>query len=97
MMPPSEVWCTGRRSIQPSAWKGNSPKLISVGSLLRPQHPLLGLLMDTPPYFPHECLGVVRPKEDREATGSKPTYEPPSSSPFSKAVHARTAHFTRAG
>src|SRR5918997_1476543 len=30
-------------------------------------------------------------------TGRKPAYEPPSSSPFCKAVHARTAHFTRAG
>ena len=58
--------------------------------------------MDTPPFFPDEFLGVVffgvvRRKYDREATGSKPTYELPSYSPFCKAVHARTAHFTRAG
>jgi hypothetical protein len=26
MMPSSEVWCTGRRSIHPSAWKGYPPK-----------------------------------------------------------------------
>jgi hypothetical protein len=71
--------------------------LISVGSPLRPQRPLLGLLMDTLPYFPHEFFSVLRRKQDREATGRKPTYEPPSSSPFCKAVHARTAHFTRAG
>src|SRR5215211_6629806 len=83
--------------IHPSAWKGDSPKLISVGSPLRPQRPLLGLLMDTPPYFPDEFFGLLRRKEDREATGRKPTYEPPSSSPFCKALHARTAHFTRAG
>src|SRR5215217_4129469 len=53
--------------------------------------------MDTPPYVPDEFFGVVRPKEDREATGKKPTYEPPSSSPFCRAVHARTAHFSREG
>src|SRR5215211_3804466 len=45
-----------------------------------------------------EFFGLLRRKQDREATGRKPTYEPPSSSrPFCKAVHARTAHFTRAG
>src|SRR5829696_7029140 len=53
--------------------------------------------MDTTPYFPDEFFGLVRRKQAREATGRKPTYEPPFSSPFSKAVHARTAHFTRAG
>ena len=83
--------------IHPSAWKGDSPKLISVGSPLRPQRPLPGLLMDTPPYFPDEFFGLLRRKQAREATGRKPTYEPPSSRPFSKALHARTAHFTRAG
>src|SRR5215208_2265004 len=31
MMPPSEVWCTGRRSIQPSARTENSAKLIPAG------------------------------------------------------------------
>jgi hypothetical protein len=36
--------------------------LISVGSLLRPQRPLLGLLMDTPPYFPDEFFGLLRRK-----------------------------------
>src|SRR5829696_8018206 len=53
--------------------------------------------MDTPPYVPDEFFGLVTRKWDREATGRKPTYEAPSSSPFCKAVHARTAHFTRAG
>jgi hypothetical protein len=80
----------------------HSPKLFPVGSPLQPQRPLPGLLMDTLPFVPDEFLGVVffglvKRKWDREATGSKPTYEPPSSSPFCKAVHARTAHFTRAG
>jgi hypothetical protein len=84
-------------AIHGSAWKWNSPKLISVGSSLRPQRPLPGLLMDTSPYVPDELFGGVRHKQAREATGRKPTYEPPSFSPFSKAVHARTAHFTRAG
>ena len=85
------------RDPQPSAWKVNSPKLISLGSPLQPQRPLTGLLMDTSPYVPDEFFGLLRRKWDREATGRKTTYEPPSSSPFSKAVHARTAHFTRAG
>jgi hypothetical protein len=71
--------------------------LISVGSPLRPQRPLPGPLMDTLPYFPDEFFGLLRRKQPREATGRKPTYEPLFSSPFSKAVHARTAHFTRAG
>jgi hypothetical protein len=87
-----------KRGPQPSAWKVNSPKLISLGSPLQPQRYLPGLLMDTSPYVPDEFFGLLRRKEEREATGSKPTYESPSSSsPFSKAVHARTAHFTRAG
>jgi hypothetical protein len=66
-------------------------------SPLRPQRPLPGLLVDTSPYVPDELFGLVRRKQAREATGRKPTYEPPFSSPFCKAVHARTAHFTRAG
>jgi hypothetical protein len=49
-------------SIHRSAWKGNSLKLISVGSPLRPQRPLPGLLMDTPPYVPDEFLGVAKRK-----------------------------------
>ena len=48
--------------IHPSAWKVHSPKLFPVGSPLRPQRPLPGLLMDTPPYFPDEFLGVARRK-----------------------------------
>ena len=68
-----------------------------MGSPLRPQRLLPSLLMGTPPYVPDEFFGLVRRKQEREATGRKPTYEPPFSSPFSKAVHARTAHFTRAG
>jgi hypothetical protein len=36
--------------------------LILVGSPLRHQRPLLGLLMDTPPFFPDEFFGVVRRK-----------------------------------
>jgi hypothetical protein len=83
--------------IHRSAWKGYSRKLISVGSPLRSQRPLPGLLMDTTPYFPDEFFGLARRKQAREATGRKPTYEAAFSSPFSKAVHARTAHFTRAG
>src|SRR5829696_8277292 len=31
MMPPSDVWCTGRRSIHPSARTENSAKLIPAG------------------------------------------------------------------
>jgi len=44
--------------------KVHSPKLIPVGSPLRHQRPLHGLLMDTPPYFPDadEFFGVLRPK-----------------------------------
>jgi hypothetical protein len=49
-------------AIHPSAWKVHSPKLITVGSPLRPQRPLPGLLMDTPPYFPDEFFGIVRRK-----------------------------------
>jgi hypothetical protein len=75
----------------------HSPKLISLGSPLRPQRPLPGLLVDTSPYFPDEFFGIVRHKQAREATGRKTTYEAPFSSPFCRAVHARTAHFTRAG
>ena len=71
--------------------------MISVGSPLQPQRPLPGLLMDTPLSFPDEFFCLLRRKQAREATGRKPTYEPSFSSPFSKAVHARTAHFTRAG
>ena len=71
--------------------------MIPVGNPLRHQRLLPGLLMDTPPYVPDEFFGLVRRKQDREATGRKPSYEPPSPSPFCKAVHARTAHFTRAG
>ena len=49
-------------SMHPSAWKVHSPKLIPVGSPLRHQRPLPGLLMDTPPYFPDEFFGLVRRK-----------------------------------
>ena len=48
--------------IHPSAWKVNSAKLISLGSPLRPQRLLPGLLMDTPPYVPDEFLGVAKRK-----------------------------------
>src|SRR5688572_30504303 len=50
------------RDPQPSAWKVHSPKLIPVGSPLRPQRLLTGLLMGTPPYVPDESLGVARRK-----------------------------------
>jgi hypothetical protein len=33
-----------------------------VGSPLRPQQPLSGLLMGTPPYFPDEFFSIVRRK-----------------------------------
>src|ERR687889_1501166 len=55
--------------IHGSAWKWNSPKLISLGSPLRPQRLLPSLLVDTSPYFPDEFFGGVRHKQAREATG----------------------------
>jgi hypothetical protein len=48
--------------IHRSAWKVTSQKLISVGSPPRPQRPLPGLLMDTPPYVPDEFFGLLRRK-----------------------------------
>src|SRR5918995_5345290 len=63
------------RGPQPSVWKVNSPKLISLDSPLRPQRPLPGLLMDTSPYVPDESFGLLRRKQDREVTGRKVTYE----------------------
>src|SRR5829696_4189095 len=78
MMPPSEVWCTGRRSIHPSARTENSAKLIPAGG------------------WPATTQAATARSAGEHA--ALPTYEPPSSSrPFCKAVHARTAHFTRAG
>jgi hypothetical protein len=49
--------------IHASVQKGLSQKLIPVGSPLRSQRPLPGLLMDTLSYFPDdEFFGVLRPK-----------------------------------
>jgi hypothetical protein len=51
-----------QRYMHPTAWKGNSPKLIPVGGPLRPQRLLPGLLVNMPPYFPDEFFSVLRRK-----------------------------------